>query len=429
MPDTRQEILPNHSCAVFDEAHTLEDVASECMGLSVSRRSLTYTLQRIFGSEKIGGLLQRFQSSKLAEAAAGLYSAVESFFDSVREWLLHSAPKNLRIREPLPVNDDFPNRLMAFGVELMQSSRDVDDEDLSFEINGRGTELVECAEAALIIKNLTLDGHAYWVEKGKNDICLRSAPVRVSGLLPQTLFTQVPTAILTGATLAVGNEFTFLRKRLGLDLAREQHLGSPFDYARQATIYIEKENPPPDSELYMPAVCQALKHYLKESLGRALVLFTSFDVMRAVSDQLTSFLEEHGWRVLIQGSGLSRTKLLDIFKCETDSVLFGTSSFWQGVNVPGEALSSVIITHLPFAVPTLPMQQARSEDLKARGEDAFRNYSLPQAVIRLKQGVGRLIRSKTDKGSIVLLDSRVLTKWYGRIFLESLPPCKILIND
>ena len=227
----------------------------------------------------------------------------------------------------------------------------------------------------------------------------------------------------------MGNSFSFLRERLGLERAREIHLGSPFDYAKQAVIHIEKEIPPPHSGEYLQHVGRALRHYLKESSGRALVLFTSYENMRTVSEELSQFLEEQGWQVLVQGSGRPRAALLEIFKHDTNSVLFGTSSFWQGIDVPGEALSSVIITHLPFAVPTLPMQQARCEDLEARGIDAFRNYSLPQAVIRLKQGIGRLIRTKTDTGSIVLLDSRVVTKWYGKTFLESLPACQIHIND
>jgi ATP-dependent DNA helicase DinG len=158
------------------------------------------------------------------------------------------------------------------------------------------------------------------------------------------------------------------------------------------------------------------------------VLFTSYEHMQAISERLTPFLEEQDCRVLVQGSGMPRAKLLDAFRLETDSVLFGTSSFWQGVDVPGEALSSVIIARLPFAVPTTPVQEARLEEITAGGKDPFRSYSLPQAVIRLKQGVGRLIRSKTDTGSIIILDSRIATKYYGRVFLESLPDCRIVRN-
>ncbi len=430
-PDPALRVIPEHSCVVFDEAHTLEEVASECLGLSVSQRSVSYLLQRIFGDERHSGLLRNQPGAELTLSAAETRGATRDFFDSVRDWVRTGAPGNLRIREPLPVTDTMSERLAALAKQLHASrARLGDDEELASEIMGCAAEVSECAQAAKIIRTMGLEGHVYWVEEEKKDISLRCAPVRVSGLLSQVLFSRLPTAVLTGATLAVGkdNPFAFLRRRLGLESAQELQLGSPFDYARQAIIHIEKGLPPRQSERHIPAMTQAMKDYLRKSRGRALVLFTSYERMRVVAERLAPFLEEQGSLVLVQGSGLSRAKLLEKFKSETDSVLLGTSSFWQGVDVPGEALSCVIIAHLPFAVPTLPLQQARVEEIEARGEDAFTSYSLPQAVIRLKQGVGRLIRSKTDTGSIVLLDSRVATKYYGRTFLESLPPCKILIN-
>ena len=226
-----------------------------------------------------------------------------------------------------------------------------------------------------------------------------------------------------------GKPFGFLRDRLGLESFDELQLGSPFDYHRQATIHVEKDLPSPESEDYLPAITQAMRHHLTMSHGRALVLFTNYEHLQQAAARLTDFLEEKGCRVLVHGSGPSRARLLKEFREETNSVLFGTSSFWQGIDVPGEALSSVIITRLPFEVPTVPLQQARCEELELQMQDPFTGYSLPQAVIRLKQGVGRLIRSKTDSGSIVLLDSRVATKRYGRIFLQSLPPCKVFKSE
>jgi ATP-dependent DNA helicase DinG len=275
-----------------------------------------------------------------------------------------------------------------------------------------------------------LASYVYWVEKGRRDIGLRAAPVRVSEILSRALFTRVPSVVLTGATLAVGKKkpFQFLHERLGVEEAAELQLGSPFNYRQQATLHIEKDLPTPASEDYIPAVSHAMKHYLHESRGRALVLFTSYEHMQDVSERLTPFLEEQGCRVLVQGSGMPRAKLLETFRLETGSVLFGTASFWQGVDVPGEALSCVVIARLPFAVPTTPVQEARLEDIAAEGKDPFRSYSLPQAVIRLKQGVGRLIRSKSDTGAIVILDSRIANRYYGRIFLESLPDCRIVRN-
>lgn len=429
--DENLRIMPPHSCAIFDEAHTLEEVASECLGLSVSERTISYLVRRLVGDEKHGSRLKSYLSDETLENARGVRRAAGEFFGDVREWIAGDASGNARIREPLPVVDTVSARLKTLAAGLINEARDLDDEDAASEISGCASEILQHAEAIGIIRTLSLDGYVYWIETEREDIALRCAPVRPSGLLSQLLFSRLPTVILTGATLTVGKQdpFGFLRERLGLGEMQEMKLGSPFDYSKQATIHIEKSLPSPENESYVPAVIHAMKRYLKESQGRALVLFTSYSHMKTVSERLTPFLEEHGCRVLVQGSGLPRAKLLETFRSETDSVLFGTSSFWQGVDVPGEALSSVIIARLPFAVPTLPIQEARLEEIETRGEDPFRAYSLPQAVIRLKQGVGRLIRSKTDRGSIIILDSRVTTRRYGRIFVESLPPCRILSHE
>lgn len=430
-PDSAQQVLPKHPCVIFDEAHTLEDVASECLGLAVSQRGVLHLLERLAGSEKRRGLLQSCRSGDLLASAKGVQKAAAGFFSSVRDWAQHSAPENMRIYEPIPVEDTLSEPLHRLASGLADSSKAMDDDDLAAEIMGYAIEVSESAQAARIITSMGLDGHVYWVQKERKDTVLRSAPVRVSELLSQVLFSRIPTSILTGATLAVGKEraFAFLRDRLGLGNAHELRLGSPFDYRTQAVIYVEKGLPPPENPDYIPAISQAMKGYLKETRGRALVLFTSYENMRMVSERLAPFIEEQGWRLLVQGAGMSRARLLEAFQKEGDCVLFGTASFWQGVDVPGEALSNVIITRLPFAVPTQPLQQARLEEITARGKDAFESYSLPQAVIRLKQGVGRLIRSKADRGIIVILDSRVATRRYGRTFLASLPPCRVVVNE
>jgi ATP-dependent DNA helicase DinG len=430
--NTEQRIIPPHSCAIFDEAHTIEDVACECLGISTSQKAVRFVLDRLSTDARRGGILASSGASPgLSAAAAELRDRTDGFFHEVREWAEHSAPGNMRITEPLPLQSDVAHSLRKHAADLIRFAEKMNDENLAAEISGCATELSDHAGAMEIVSSMSLEGHVYWVEREKNDTHMKCAPVRVAGLLSQVLFPALSTAVLTGATLAVGGNspFAFVRERLGLEKALELQLGSPFDYASQATIFIERNIPPPENENYVPALTQAMKHYLRESRGRALVLFTSYENMRTIAERLTPFLEEQGCRVLIQGSGLSRARLLDIFKTEVDSVLFGTSSFWQGVDVPGESLSSVIIAHLPFAVPTQPLQQARLEEMKRRGQNSFEDYSLPQAIIRLRQGVGRLIRSRTDTGHIVLLDSRVATRRYGRRFVESLPPCRVVTRD
>ncbi len=429
-PESAQQVLPPHNCVIFDEAHTLESVASECLGLLVSRRTLAHLLEMLAGSERRRGILQRTLGGELLPAAAGLKKTASAFFDSIEEWSRDGLPPNMRIREPVPLENTLSEPMRRLSASLVKSSVEMEDEDTASEIKGYAAQLLENAEAIEIIRSLSLKGQVYWIEKGSRDLSLRCAPVRVSGLLPQVLFSRLATSVLTGATLAVGKRdpFAFLRDRLGLEAFHELKLGSPFDYPAQATIYVEKDLPPPASEDYVAAISQASKDYLKKSEGRALVLFTNYGHLKDVAGRLADFLEEQGWSVLVQGAGVSRLKMLETFREETNSVLFGTSSFWQGIDVPGESLSNVIITRLPFEVPTIPLQQARLEELAVRGQDPFQTYSLPQAVIRLKQGVGRLIRSRSDRGMIVILDSRVASRPYGKTFLESLPPCKIVTD-
>lgn len=428
--ESAQQVLPPHSCTVFDEAHTLEDVACECLGLAVSLRAVTYLAERLTGDGRRSGILQTFDSGGLDAGVRAIESAARDFFDRVREWSEHDAPENRRICEPLQVTDTLSAPLVGLAHDLLQAGKSLDDEGLASELAAYGAQAAEYGQAVQTVTRMSLADYVYWVEADRRDTGLRAAPVRVSGILSRALFSRIPSVVLTGATLAVGKKepFRFLRERLGLNEAQELQLGSPFDYRRQATLHIERGLPSPRSEDYIPAIVHAMKHYLGESHGRALVLFTSYEHMRAVSERLSPFLEEQGCRVLVQGSGMPRARLLETFRLETDSVLFGTSSFWQGVDVPGEALSCVIIARLPFAVPTTPVQEARLEEIEAGGQDPFTSYSLPQAVIKLKQGVGRLIRSKTDTGSIVILDSRIATRNYGKTFLESLPDCRIVEN-
>jgi len=428
--DPALKAIPEHSCAIFDEAHTLEDVASECLGLNVSERLLSLLIRRLAGDDKRRGLVQRFADREFANRIKNLGANARDFFDGVREWARTSPSGSLRIREPLPVDTSFAVKMAAAATDITTNAREIEDENLRAEVSACALELDDNAQQLKTASTMALEGHVYWVERGNRDTALRSSPIRVSGLLQQLLFSQLPCVVLTGATLTVGKDdpFSFLRERIGIADAREIKLDSPFDYASQATIHIEKGIPPRQRDEHIPAIVHALKGYLKKSGGRALVLFTSYERMQSVAEKLAAYLDEQGWDVLVQGSGMSRAKMLEVFARDVDSILFGTSSFWQGVDVPGEALSSVVITHLPFSVPTDPVHQARVEELEQNGMSAFNLYSLPQAVLKLKQGIGRLIRSKTDNGTIVILDSRIATKRYGKIFIDSFPPCKIVVN-
>jgi ATP-dependent DNA helicase DinG len=221
--------------------------------------------------------------------------------------------------------------------------------------------------------------------------------------------------------------FDFIAGRIGLDDFNAVKLGSPFDYQKQVTMYIEKDLPDPNESAFIEAAAQTLKKYLLKTAGRAFVLFTSYDMLERIAEKIADWLAENDIELLQQGSGIDRTTLLKCFKDEGNCALFGTDSFWQGVDVPGEALSNVIIVRLPFAVPDQPLIAGRLKQIKEQGGNPFYEYQLPLAVLKFKQGFGRLIRNKTDTGIVVILDSRIVNKSYGQKFLTAIPKCKTKI--
>ncbi|HEY0369229.1 MAG TPA: helicase C-terminal domain-containing protein, partial [Chthoniobacterales bacterium] len=273
--------------------------------------------------------------------------------------------------------------------------------------------------------------HVYWIERtGRTQqfLSLNAAPIDIAPVLRRMIFRDECSTVMTSATLAVGQpDLAYFRRRIGADDATALQLGSPFDFKSQMKLFVVQKMPDPRDASYNAALADWVGRFVEETDGRAFVLFTSYRGMQQLAADMQPFFAQRKMNLLVQGQGAPRGKLLEQFKSTERSVLFGTDSFWMGVDVPGDALSNVIITRLPFAVPDHPLIEAKLELIQERGGDAFTEYSLPEAILKLRQGVGRLIRTKSDKGIVVILDNRIVTKPYGRAFLKALPSCPLKI--
>jgi ATP-dependent DNA helicase DinG len=422
-------IFPN-DFVILDEAHTIESVAARQIGIGVSQYGLKQTLQRLYNPKSKKGLFTVLRAQEAVRETAESIDIIDRFFQSVEQASDFRKGRECRVRKPEFVPDSLTIPLTRVQAAVVAAVKGIADEKLKSELQDLGRRIRLARRGIIDFLQQTPENHVYWVErtgKAAQYITLNAAPVDISSVLNRLLFAEDRTCVMTSATLSVGrDDLAYFRNRVGGFDVEALQIGSPFDYERQMRLYVAKKMSDPRDSNYEEELEKWIEHFLNKTNGRAFVLFTSYKTMMSLAQRMESKLDNE-YTFMVQGQGSSRSRMLEKFKSSQDGVLFGTDSFWTGVDVPGEALSNVIITRLPFAVPDHPLIEAKLEFIESNGGDPFTEYSLPEAILKLRQGVGRLIRTKTDQGIIVILDNRILSKAYGKSFLQALPRCPVEI--
>jgi ATP-dependent DNA helicase DinG len=404
-------ILPEYSAVVFDEAHEMEDVASDYFGQQISN----YQFEELARDADQAMRLTKSGSPALLRRTQRIREKNRAFFESF-------PPRDGRFPFTHPEREAFLEQNRASYDELLNSLKGLETEFAA--MTQKPEELMRIARRSFEIRQELAflfesneRNYVYWFERRNKGVFLAATPIDVSRILREKLFEAFDTVILTSATLTVAGRFEFIRQRLGLDHAKECALPPEFDYGQQALLYLPQKMPDVRDANFPSRAADEIVQLLKLSQGRAFCLFTSYLQMNDLFDRVRNRLD---FPLMIQGTA-PRSVLLERFKNTPNAVLFATASFWQGVDVPGEQLSCVIVDRLPFAVPSDPIVAARVRALQDEGRNPFSEFQVPEAVLSLKQGFGRLIRTKTDRGVLALLDTRIQRMPYGKIFLESLP--------
>jgi ATP-dependent DNA helicase DinG len=448
--------LPEYQHVILDEAHGVEDVASDHFGVSLSEGKVAHLLSTLYHQKTGKGYLSQLQlaTGDIApiERAVGRVMEAEraarGMFDDVVRLVESGGAPGGRIRRPDAIINPLTPAMNDLVLALKRVKDFVDQEPDRYELTAYVQRAADIADAAEVLASHTLDGYVYWAETKDSDessrfsarVKLACSPIEVGKMLREHLFGREHSVVLTSATLSTRKidadepverqetAFHHTITRLGCEGARTAQLGSPFDHAEQVELFVDTTVPSPaarggrsSGESFEDAIASRVHDHVVATDGGAFVLFTSFALLNKTANRLGPGLMAMGMDVFIQGRSGARGQMLEDFRRSERGVLFGAASFWQGVDVRGSALRNVIITRLPFDPPDRPIVEARSERIREQGGDPFRDDALPRAVIRFKQGFGRLIRSAGDSGRVVVLDPRIVTTGYGRSFLAAVP--------
>jgi ATP-dependent DNA helicase DinG len=420
-------ILFSNDFLVLDEAHTIADVATDHFGLRLSSYGVDRMLKYLYNPKKDRGLLKKHGApAETLQLVADALEAAHQFFTFLAERLLDKQPV-VRVRSPGVAEPWLDGPLLA----LAKAARILADR---FDEGREREELLEQSQklksAQATLRNflgLADEKAVYWLERGgrrQTIVTLRNAPIDIAPLLREELLRRDTSVLFTSATLAMGGRIEPFQRRIGAEDVRAAVARSPFDYERHMRVYAASDIPlpsPREARLALDALADYIEYCTLRVPGGSLVLFTSYHDMRRVADAIGPALAAARRPLLMQGADYSRTELARRMRADGNAILLGTDSFWTGIDVPGPALSQVIITRLPFEVPTHPVLEARAEWIRDQGGNPFNDLTLPDALVKFRQGIGRLIRTRTDRGLITILDTRILAKPYGRLFLESLP--------